>query len=700
MIKKILAILLLINLASCKDDITPNPEKTVNTNDFFTFNQKESEIKPPKAYKIPIIKNYFGKEIKDNYTWLEDLKSKETIDYLKEEETFSNFYLSKLKNIENELKNEFSSRIGKKELSDFEKIDEYIYYSKIDQISGNKVYYRRKDYPESREEVLFKQDNNFNQIKTFRVSPNHRYLAFSFTNDLTNKFKIKIKDLKTSELLKDEIKFTSGEIEWTNDSEDIYYCTTDDKNKTDKVYRRTLGDNNIVDKLIYQEKDPSFNLSINKSSSQSYILINSNSSDSSEVLYLGARDKYSKPKVLLARKKNIKYRVEHNAGKFFILTDSNAPNLKIMSVNVLEQYRNTWEEVVKEDPDIKLMAMRMFKNYLAILLKKNGTEKIQIYDIRKKKSKYFSFDKELYSLDLFKNQYFYSNKFYLNYSSFTEPEIMYEYDMKNNTTQVFSKTKIENYNPENYISEKLYIPSIDGEKVPVSIVYKKGFLKDGKNPILVEGYGAYGRVYRPSFSNELVSLLDRGFVYAQIHVRGSGELGKAWHKKGKGLNKRNSFYDFVNATNYLIDNKYGDSNNVFAYGKEHGGLLISATVNMNPKLFKAIILENPYTDIFKLYEYSNSNYYKNLEEFGDITDRFTFNYISSYNPYSNISQDIYPDILVLSDENSNNFAENIKFVAELRNSNVNTKVFFKKFDNTRMEANEKELLKYSFLLNY
>ncbi|MFN4152439.1 MAG: prolyl oligopeptidase family serine peptidase, partial [Candidatus Sericytochromatia bacterium] len=215
----------------------------------------------------------------------------------------------------------------------------------------------------------------------------------------------------------------------------------------------------------------------------------------------------------------------------------------------------------------------------------------------------------------------------------------------------------------------------------------------------VEGYGAFGKIYRPSFSNELISLLDRGFIYAQVHVRGSGELGKAWHQKGKGLNKRNSFYDFSSSINYLVDNKYADPSNVFAYGKEAGGLLVSATVNMNPKLFKGIILENPYTDVLRLYESKSADYYRNSEEFGDITDRFNFNYISSYNPYLNIPKENYPNLLLISDENSKNFSDNIKFLAQLRDSTSNNKLFFKSFDNTRLESNEKELLKYSFLLD-
>lgn len=636
---------------------------------------KTKFLVPPVAKIIPDKKNYQGRLYIDNYFWLRNKANPEVIKYLEAENKYTEDVMKPNENFQKDLYREMVSRIPVSSISVPEKIDNYYYYTRTEEGKQYPVYCRKEGSLYAREEILLDQNQfsggkNVYALGTFKVSPNHKYLIYSIDTKGSESYTVFIKNLETGELLREEILNTFGDIEWTNDNKGFYYCTLDSLSRPFRLYKHLLGTNADSDRLIYQEKDEAYSLELSKTNSEAFILLKSYSGTTTEIRYIGAKDNTGNFKVFQKRKPGIEYYLEHHGGDFLVLTNSNAINFKLMQVPVLEQYRDNWQEIIPHNNFITLVSLQVFKNHLAVYFRENGLLKLRISNFRTKKTHYINFDEPAYVISPYYAKNYNSNIIRYTYSSFVTPDSVYDYDMDTNSRILLKRDEVSGgYNRFKYQTERVFARSVDGTMVPISLVYKKGLIRNGSNPLLLHAYGAYGDSKDPSFISERLSLLNRGFVFAIAHVRGGGEMGKQWYENGKVLNKKNTFNDFISSAEYLIRTGYTSKERLVIYGRSAGGLLMGAVTTMRPDLFKAVIAEVPFVDVINtmmdptipltLIEY---------DEWGNPNYSNAFNYIMSYSPYDNIKAVNYPNMLITAGLNDPwvGYWEPAKFVAKMR----------------------------------
>jgi oligopeptidase B len=640
-----------------------------------TETAKPGPLVPPVAKIIPEKKNYNGQVYTDNYFWLRNRNNPDVLRYLEAENSYTDAVMKPNAGMQNDLYQEMLKRIPSSETSAPEKIDNYYYYTRREEGKQYPVYCRKKGSLEAREEILLDQNRfssgkNVYALGTFMISPNHQYLAYSIDTTGSESYTVFVKNLNTGELLKGEIADTFGNIEWTNDNKSFYYTTMDKLSRPYRLYRHLLGAKPERDALIYQEKDEAYSLELSKTNSEAYILLKVYSNTATEYRYIGAKDNSSNFKVFQARRPGVEYYLEHHAGDFLVLTNENARNFKVVQVPVLEQYRNNKQELIPPDNDINLVSLQAFKDHLAVYYRENGLLKLRIYNFKTKKNQYITFDEPAYTISPEGTRNYNSDIIRYSYSSFVTPESVYEYNMDKMTRLLLKREEVPGgYNRFSYITERVFARSTDGTRVPISLVYKKGLARNGRNPLLLHAYGAYGDSKDPTFVPERISLLDRGFVFAIAHIRGGGEMGKQWYEQGKGLNKKNTFFDFISSAEYLVNTGYTSRDKLVIYGRSAGGLLMGAVTTMRPDLFKAVIAEVPFVDVINtMMDPTIPLTVIEYDEWGNPNYKNTYNYMMSYSPYDNIRAVNYPNMLITAGLNDPwvGYWEPAKFVAKMR----------------------------------
>lgn len=507
--------------------------------------------------------------------------------------------------------------------------------------------------------------------ETIKISPEKNYLAYSDKYNEFEAYSIKIKNIKTGTVIK-QINNVYGNIEWANDDKVLYYCTFE-KNKVSKLYRYNLINNSI--QLVYEEQNPNYSINLTKTISKSYIILNSKSKTTNEILYIGARDQSNKLKVFIPRKEGVFYDIQHAGYKFIVLTNSNAPNYKIMAVNVLEEFRNTWENILSNNKHQKLNKLLVNKYNAIVFYTENNLKKIKVINLRNFKSYNLEFKNEInYDLDSYEEQNYNSNSFKFKFSSLITPEIVYKYDTGMKILSKYQQQEIYNYNSTDYISKTISLAGKNGN-ISVSLISKK--TNENKPKIL---FNLAGNSEHDYFRPELVSLLDRGYSIAYIHLAGGENNCQEWFDS-KDLNfKRDFIYDISNTIDYLVEKKYTTYNNVYAYGKSAGALALQILANLKPKNLNTLILNNPYAYDFR----------KITEKKEDI-----FHYQLKTAPYYTIQDKKYPNIFIQTDIED---IETIRYIAKLRSLKNNTAKVSLKFTD---KHNYIEYLanNYSFLLN-
>ncbi len=673
-------------LFSCNKSSPAAPKQTEIGAEGKSLQTPEDFTKPPVAKIIPEKKIYNGEAYIDNYFWLRDKKNTEVIKYLETENKYADYVLKRTKGLERTLFQEMSGRIKESDVSVAEKIGNYFYYTRMEEGKQYPVYWRKKARIEGKEEILldqniFSRDKNVFALGSFSISPNHNYLAYSIDTKGSEEYTIFVKDLHTGQLLNEKISGTFGNIIWTNDNKYLYYCTFDKLQRPYQTYKHRLGAKQSEDLLIYHEKDPAFSMELTKSKSEAFIFLTSYSGTTTEIRYIGAKDQKEHFHLFQKRKPGIEYHLEHNGGKFLVLTNSHAKNFKLMEVPVLEQFRNNWHEIIPHNFLRKLISFQSFKNHIAVYFRENGLPKLRIINLKSNKSYDISFSEPTYSVWLENNRNFNTNTLRFSYSSFVTPDSIYEYNMDKKTRKLLKRKDIPGgFNSENYLTERVFAASKDGTLIPISLVYKKG-LEINNNPLLLHAYGAYGDTKDPTFVPERLSLIDRGFIFAIAHIRGGGEMGSQWYDEGKRLNKKNSFYDFISSAEFLIKNNYTSNEKLVIYGRSAGGLLMGAVTTMRPDLFKAVIAEVPFVDVINtmmdpelpltLIEY---------DEWGNPNYKREYDYMMSYSPYDNVKTVNYPNMFITAGLNDPwvGYWEPAKFVAKLRKMKTdNNTIIFK-----------------------
>ncbi|MEL7021734.1 MAG: S9 family peptidase, partial [Bacteroidota bacterium] len=506
------------------------------------------------------------------------------------------------------------------------------------------------------------------------VSPNNQLLAYGEDTLSRRIYTLRFKDLKTGEVLADQVPGTSGRAIWANDNKTIFYSVKDDALRSYKIFKHVLGTPASDDVEIYHEQDETFSTYVYKTKSKKYIVIANFQTISSEYHVLNADTPNAAFRVIQPRERNLEYNIAHYGDKFYIRTNMDAKNFRLMSTPENATTKDNWTEVIAHRPDVLLEGMDIFTNHLVLTERKNGITQLRVRPWNGTEH-YIEFQDEAYLAYTSTNPEFDTNILRIGYTSLTTPNTTYDYDME---TKAFNMLKqqevVGNFDSDNYVSERIMVKARDGVAVPVSLVYRKGFEKNGTQPVLLYGYGSYGSSMEPYFSSVRLSLLDRGFCYAIAHIRGGEEMGRDWYENGKMLNKKNTFNDFIDCGEWLVNNKYCAADQLYAMGGSAGGLLMGAVYNMRPDMWAGIVAAVPFVDVVTtMLDESIPLTTGEFDEWGNPKDKEYYNYIKSYSPYDNVEAKDYPAMLVTTGlhDSQVQYWEPAKWVAKLRELKTN-----------------------------
>ncbi|MEY4487156.1 MAG: hypothetical protein RL440_1701 [Bacteroidota bacterium] len=631
----------------------------------------------PVAPRKDQILEKHGHQRLDPYYWMRERDTQPVLDYLQAENAYAAAYFKALDPLVNSLLDEFEQRIDPNETSAPFVVNGYQY--QVRNVEGHD-YQQIYRYEMDGKAVLFFDENerakgkSFYELASWSPAPNNQILAVC--EDFKGRRKYEIRFRSNGKYLKDVLTETSGSMVWAKDNKTVYYTKKDPETLREYlVYRHQIGTPQSADELIYEEKDDKFSVGIGKTLTNAFILIYSYSSTTSEIQVIDASSAKALPKVFLARKAGHIYEVEHHENGFYILSNDNAVNNRILFSKDIPEDIAACQEVVKHNPKVLLEGLSVFKRHLLIEERDNGLLKLKLKNVADGQEKYIDVDGETYYLGLATNDDYAASKIFYVFNSMTTPSRVYTYDLQTNQREIFFEKKLidPQFNPENYVSERVWATANDGTQIPVSIVYKKGTVL-AKAPLLLYGYGSYGYTIPDIFSPTRVSLLDRGFVFATAHIRGCKYLGEEWYQDGKFDKKINTFTDFINAAEYLGHMGYCDPARIYANGGSAGGLLMGAIANMAPYLFNGIVSEVPFVDVVTtMLDESIPLTTGEYEEWGNPTDPHYYYYLLKYSPYDNLHAMAYPAMYVTSGYHDSQvqYWEPAKYVAKLRTLRTN-----------------------------
>lgn len=630
-------------------------------------------IQPPVAKIVPKTMTVLGDTRVDNYFWLRDRKDPDTLKYLEDENRYTEAMMKSTDGLQSRLYSEILGRIKQTDLSVPVKRDNYFYYSRTEEGKQYPIYCRKKESLHAAEEVLLDgnlmaEGKKYFRVGNFVASPNHRLLAYSVDFDGDEAYTIHVKNLETGKLLSDEIPNTYYSLEWGNDNATFFYTILDEAKRPYKVFRHTLGVKK--DTLVYHETDERFTLELGKTLSRAYILINIGSPLTSEVRYVNADRPKGRFQVVLPRVHETEYDITHHGDSFFIRTNDGAKTFRVVEAPVKDPSKANWKEVLAARDAVTVEGASAFQNHLVIEERDRGLTKIRITDFATGNTHYIDFPEPVYTAGLGGNAEYDTKLVRFNYTSLVTPNSVFDYNMETHTRELKKQQEVlGGYDPSQYRSERVYATAPDGVKAPISLVYKKGLVKDGKAPMLLYGYGAYGISIDPTFASDRLSLLDRGFVYAIAHIRGGADLGKPWHEDGRMLKKRNTFTDFIASAEYLIGEKYSSPDRIAILGGSAGGLLMGAVTNMRPDLFAVVVAMVPFVDSLNtMLDASLPLTVGEYEEWGNPNEPKYYDYMKSYAPYEHVEAKHYPNILITAGLNDPrvSYWEPAKWTARLR----------------------------------
>ena len=635
---------------------------------------------PPVAKKVDHLLKIHEQTRNDPYYWLRDdtRKNTQVLDYLNAENEYTKQQLAHTDDLQEKLYNEMTARLDPNKESVPVLDKGYWYWEKYQAGKDYPIHIRQKGNLDAPEEILLDENiraegHEFYSLGDMELSSNQNLLGISEDTVSRRRYNIRVKNLTTGEFYPEVIENTSGSIVWANDNKTFFYVRKDPVTLLAfQVYRHQLGTDPQDDVLVYEEKDNTFYTSIYKTRSEKFIAISVSSTMNSEARFIDANKPTSAPIVFLAREKDHKYFADHMGNSFYVETDLDALNDKIIKVSEDKIGDKThWQELLSHREDTLLQGFELFNDYIVTNERTNGLEKLRVRDYQGKLLQEIEFEDAAYTAYLGYNPDPGSNKIRYHYASMVTPSSVYEYKIDSRTSKLLKRDKvIGDFHPKNYQSERILIDARDGKKVPVSIVYRKDlFHKNGNNPILHYAYGSYGHTIDPDFSIARLSLLDRGFVYAISHIRGSKMLGRQWYEDGKKFTKINTFNDFNDATKSLVKQGYADPKKVYAMGGSAGGLLMGAVINMEPELYHGAIAAVPFVDVITtMLDESIPLTTGEYDEWGNPNDKKYYDYMLSYSPYDQVKKQDYPNLLVTTGlhDSQVQYWEPAKWVAKLR----------------------------------
>jgi len=644
-------------------------------------------VVPPKPEQDPKKLEAHGDVRIDPYYWMRltdeqkvaeipDEQTKKVVDYLNAENQYLDSMMSHNKEFQETLFQEMKGRVKQTDMSVPYKYNGYFYITRFEEGKEYAIRSRKKDNLEAAEEILIDENELAAPHKYYatagrNISPNNEILAFGEDVVSRRQYKIRFKNLKTGKFLPDEIPNTTGSVVWSNDNKTVFYTVKDAALRSYKIFKHTLGTPFSKDQEIFHEADETFSVGIYKSKSEKYIIIGSYATLSQEYRYIDADKPNDKFAIFQAREKKLEYSIDHFEDKWYIRTNKDgATNFKLMTAPLTETAKENWVDFIPHRPDILLEGFSIFKNYLVLSERIKGITQIMVRPWSQSEGSYVDFGQSTFTANVSINPDFDTELLRLEFTSLTTPNSTYDYHMSEKKLNLLKQQEVlGGYDEKAYVSERLMAKAKDGVEVPISIVYKKDFKKNGNRPLLLYGYGSYGYSMDPYFSSARLSLLDRGFAFAIAHIRGGEEMGRQWYEDGKFLKKKNTFTDFIACADHLIANNYTNSEKLFAQGGSAGGLLMGAVVNMRPELWKGVIAAVPFVDVVTtMLDESIPLTTGEYDEWGNPNDKVYYDYMKSYSPYDNIGKKPYPAMLVTTGyfDSQVQYWEPAKYVAKLR----------------------------------
>ena len=652
----------------------------------------------------------------DPYYWLKDRENPEVLDYLRAENEYASAQLRDTDPLRETLFQEMKARIKEEDESAPYRRMGYWYFRRYRKGQEYPVYLRRADKPGAEEVILFDvnamaEGHAYYHLGGLGISPDNQMIAFGFDAVSRRIYTLQVKDLRTGEILPDTIENTTGAAVWADDDRTFFYTRKDETLRPYRVYRHKLGTHPDTDVLVYEEKEPSFSVFIYRTKSRKYIVLGSSSTLSREYRILCADDPNGVFRVFQPREKDLEYDICHFEDRFYILTNKGgATNFKVMKTPEAHTSQEHWVEIIPHRTDTLIEDLDVFKDYLVVEERHCGLTQINIRPWQAEPY-YIPFDEETYCAELGENYDFDTPLLRYGYTSLTTPNSIFDFDMKTRKHILRKRqTVLGDFDEQGYASRRIWVTARDGKAVPVSLVYKKSTLPSPESPLLLYGYGSYGITVDPSFSSTRLSLLNRGFTYAIAHIRGGQYLGRPWYEAGKLLNKKNTFTDFIDVADSLVDQQYTAPQHLYAMGGSAGGLLMGAVINQAPEHFHGVIAQVPFVDVVTtMLDESIPLTIGEYDEWGNPNDPEYYAYIKSYSPYDNVVQQTYPHLLVTTGlhDPQVQYWEPAKWVARLRELKKGDRLLLLKTDmdtghggaSGRFEPLKETAMEYAFLLH-
>ena len=673
----------------------------------------------PIAKKVPQELTIHNDVRIDNYYWLNDKNNPEVIDYLNAENAYTKQMTGHTQEFQKSLFEEMKGRIKEDDSSVPYKLNGYWYLTKYEAGRDYPIYVRKKKTLEAEEELLFDCNDMAKGLSYFNlggisISPDNTLAAFSTDTVSRRQYTIQIKNLITGEIYSDKILNTTGSATWANDDKTLFYSMKDEVTlRSHKIFKHKLYSDSKTDIEVFHETDESFNTFVYKSKSKKYLIIGSSSTLSSEYRFLDADVPDGRFNIFQERTKKLEYSIAHYNGSFYIISNKDdATNFKISKTSEKTTGKENWQDVIPHRASVLIEDIEIFKDYLVVNEREHGLNKLRIISWNKEEDYYLPFNSETYTTYIGNNPDFESDMLRYGYNSLTSPSSVIDYNLKTKQSEIKKELEVlgGTFKKENYESQRIWATASDGVKIPISLVYKKGMALDGSNPLLQYAYGSYGSTIDPSFSSIRLSLLDRGFIYAISHVRGSEYLGREWYECGKLLTKKNTFTDFIACSKYLIQEKYTSNQHLYAYGGSAGGLLMGAIININPELYHGVLAAVPFVDVVTtMLDDTIPLTTGEYDEWGNPNELKYYNYMKSYSPYDNVEEKDYPNMLVTTGlhDSQVQYWEPAKWVAKLRDMKTDSNKLLLHTDmdsghggaSGRFESLKEVALEYAFLLD-
>ena len=626
---------------------------------------------PPVADRHPKADTLFGDVRVDDYFWLREKSNPAVRAYLEAENAYADRVLAPIAALRETLYREMLSRIKQTDLSVPFREGGYFYYTRTEEGKQYPIWCRKKGTLDAPEEVLLDLNQlavgqSFMGLGAFQVSDDGNLLAYSLDTTGFRQYALFVKDLRTGQILQDRAART-GSVAWAADNRTIFYTVEDSAKRQYRLYRHALGGS---DELLYEEPDERFNVSVDRTRSGGFLVLSIGSHTTSEARILRADQPSGAFRLVSSRRQDRQYDVDHRGDVLYIRVNDTGRNFRLVTAPVADPREENWREIVPQRPDVMLQGVELFADHYVLVERYDGLPRLVVVSFRTGASHPIRFPEPVYTASPGTNRVWDTPAFRYSYQSFITPGSVFDYDIRTRRSTLLKRTEVlGGYDPGRYVSERVYATARDGTRIPISLVYRRGVLRDGTAPMLLTAYGSYGSPSSVTFASNRLSLLDRGVVFALAHIRGGGEMGKAWHDQGRMMTKMNTFTDFVACAEYLVAQRYTSPQRLAIQGGSAGGLLMGAVTNLRPDLFHAVVANVPFVDVINtMLDASLPLTVPEFEEWGNPRIREQYEYIKQYSPYDNLAAKAYPAMLVTTSFNDSQvmYWEPSKYVARLR----------------------------------